>query len=63
MNRGTPPWIFRILRERALSLSTEIEKETKRKQEKRKKCIVSGGMMAKDSPPPNHNLLYKEIYK
>ena len=25
-----PPWIFRILRERALSLTTAIEKETKR---------------------------------
>ena len=29
-----PPWIFRILRERALSLTTAIEKETKRKKEK-----------------------------
>ena len=46
--RGAPPpWIFRILRERALSLTTAIEKETKRK-----KYIVSGVMMAKEPPPP-----------
>ena len=29
---GVAPWIFRILRERALSLTTAIEKETKRKK-------------------------------
>ena len=34
-----PPWIFRILRERALSLTTAIEKETKRKKVREKEEI------------------------
>ena len=48
-----PLWIFRILRDRALSLTTAIEKETKRKKVigKKKKYIVSGVMMAKPPPP------------
>ena len=34
-----PPWIFRILRERVLSLTTAIEMETKRKKVKEKEEI------------------------
>ena len=36
---GAPPWILRILRERALSLTTAIEKEIKRKKVKEKEEI------------------------
>ena len=59
---GASPWIFRISRERAidynssveraLSLTTAIEKETKRKKvREKKKYIVSGVMTAKETPP------------
>ena len=34
-----PPWIFRILKKRALSLTTAIEKQTKRKKVREKEEI------------------------
>ena len=45
------PWIFRISRERALSLTSAIEKETNGGR-KKKKYVVSEVMMAKEAPPP-----------
>ena len=47
-----PPGFSESKRERALSLTTAIEKETKRKKVKEKeKYIVSGVMMAKEPSP------------
>ena len=60
-----PPWVLRILRERALSLTQQQKKRQRgRMLRKKKKYIVSGVMMAKEPPlhfdlfPPSNISLY-----
>ena len=51
--RGAPPpWIFGIWRERALSLTTAIEKETERKKEKEEYRFWSYDGQWNQPPPP-----------
>ena len=61
--RRPPPWILRILRERTLSLTTAIEKETKRKKVREKDEIYHFWSYHGQRNPPPPTLLPFKLYQ